>query len=130
MTPTLVGAPWALAARAVATASVNPANNLLFTVKLLTLEIIIFYPKYLRVPSESPADGEPEGGTLLEERNRPANGRDGVQEGRVVRKIGTVGYDGSLQIALKNARIVGPVKAERGVDDGHQNLQLDAGRRA
>src|SRR5258708_22595859 len=84
----------------------------------------------LRLSSESPADGEPEGGTLLEERNRAANRADGVEEGRVVRKIGTVGYDGSLQIALKNARIVGPVQTERGVDHGHQNLQFDAGGRA
>src|ERR1700730_7275083 len=66
----------------------------------------------------------------LEEWQRLTDRGEGVQGGSRVREIVPVGCDRRLQITPEEARIIGPVEAERRVDHRHQDLQFQPRGRA
>src|SRR5579885_3130830 len=80
--------------------------------------------------SEGAPDGEPESPAVLPEGGGLPKLRDGRVERLAVRKERPVRYDGRLQEGPDNQRIVGPIEAERGIDDRQQHLQLQPGGHA
>src|SRR5579871_6089543 len=124
----LGGGACAWTPRVTAKTSDGTRNTLLFTMKTPKLRNHYILSKIVRDRAlESSTNREAESGVPLEKRNRLANRGDGVLVSSIVGKVGTIGHDGRLQVAAEKAGIVGPVKPERSVHHGHQDLQLESG---
>src|SRR3954451_18494590 len=126
MMATLVGAAaWAFATAARPSASMGNTTKFFFKLKTPKCENTIL----LRTRSlKGPTDGEAEHRPLFVERILLSEGRNRVEEGRRVRKRGTVRNDRRLENLPDDQWIVRPIQPERRVHHRQHYLQFETGR--